>query len=100
MTYRDLSREIMFYGEFDRMPVLHWTGWPETIERWRGEGLPADEGYVREHACDSPEEHGGWGPVGWSTKWDVEDELVYRYLQTHLQDLSAFAEAVSRFVSA
>ncbi|HEY3396159.1 MAG TPA: uroporphyrinogen decarboxylase family protein [Armatimonadota bacterium] len=42
MTYRELFHEIMFYGEFDHMPVIHWTGWEETMERWYGEGLPRD----------------------------------------------------------
>jgi len=42
MTTRELWNRIMFYGEFDRMPVLHWTCWSETRERWAGEGLPAD----------------------------------------------------------
>ncbi len=42
MTYRALFQQIMHYGEFDRMPVLHWTGWPETTERWVAEGLPRD----------------------------------------------------------
>jgi len=42
MTNRELFQAIMFYGEVDRMPVVHWTGWPETIERWYGEGLPRD----------------------------------------------------------
>jgi hypothetical protein len=41
MTYREQFNAIMHYGEFDRMPVLHWTGWPETIERWEREGMPA-----------------------------------------------------------
>jgi len=40
MTTRELWRNIMFYGEFDRMPVCHWTGWEETIERWVAEGMP------------------------------------------------------------
>jgi len=40
MTGRDLFTNIMHYGAFDRMPVFHWTGWPETIRRWEGEGLP------------------------------------------------------------
>ncbi|MFP4381957.1 MAG: uroporphyrinogen decarboxylase family protein [Candidatus Sumerlaeia bacterium] len=40
MTYRELWNEIMYYGEFDRMPVIHWKGWPETEERWREEGMP------------------------------------------------------------
>ena len=42
MTYRELFQQVMFYGEFDRMPVIHWTGWGETMERWYGEGLPRD----------------------------------------------------------
>ncbi|OGV86812.1 MAG: hypothetical protein A3K19_00725 [Lentisphaerae bacterium RIFOXYB12_FULL_65_16] len=40
MTTRELWQNIMHYGEFDRMPVIHWTGWPETLERWKREGLP------------------------------------------------------------
>lgn len=42
MTERELFNSIMHYGCFDRMPVWHWTGWPETIERWYKEGLPRD----------------------------------------------------------
>ncbi len=42
MTPRELFRNIMHYGEFDRMPVWHWTGWSETLERWKKEGLPED----------------------------------------------------------
>ena len=42
MTTRELWQNIMHYGEFDRMPVVHWAGWPETRERWISEGMPAD----------------------------------------------------------
>ena len=42
MIARELWQEIMNYGEFDRMPVLHWRGWDETHERWIREGMPAD----------------------------------------------------------
>ena len=42
MTYRELFHQIMFYGDFDRMPVIHWTGWEETHERWYAEGMPRD----------------------------------------------------------
>jgi len=41
-TYRELFNRIMHYGEFDRMPVLHWAAWPETRKEWEGQGLPAD----------------------------------------------------------
>ena len=40
MTTRELWQQIMHYGEFDRLPVIHWTEWPETRERWHKEGLP------------------------------------------------------------
>jgi len=39
-TYRDLFRQIMHEGSFDRMPVIHWAEWPETLRRWHAEGLP------------------------------------------------------------
>jgi len=42
VTNRELFQQIMFYGEVDRMPVVHWTGWSETMERWYGEGMPRD----------------------------------------------------------
>jgi len=42
MNQRELFLEIMRYGRFDRTPVVHWTGWPETLERWYAEGLPRD----------------------------------------------------------
>ncbi len=42
MTYRELWQDIMHYGDFDRMPVIHWTGWAETRERWIREGMPAN----------------------------------------------------------
>lgn len=56
---RELWRNIMFYGEFDRMPPLHWGGWPETRERWIKEGMPAD---VSEHEYFGVSRH--WGFVG------------------------------------
>jgi uroporphyrinogen decarboxylase len=40
MTTRELWQRIMHYGDFDRLPVIHWTGWPETFERWEREGMP------------------------------------------------------------
>ena len=42
MRPRELWQAIMHYGEFDRMPVIHWAEWPETRERWHNEGLPRD----------------------------------------------------------
>ena len=46
MSTRELWQNIMHYGEFDRMPVIHWGGWEETRRRWLSEGLPEN---VSEH---------------------------------------------------
>lgn len=42
MTYRELFQRIMHYEPVDRMPVIFWTGWQETLERWQREGLDKD----------------------------------------------------------
>lgn len=42
MTTRELWQNIMHYGNYDRVPVIHWKGWEETHERWSKEGMPAD----------------------------------------------------------
>ena len=46
MTARQIWQNIMCYGDFDRMLVVHWYGWDETRQRWIEEGLPVD---VDEH---------------------------------------------------
>lgn len=42
MTERELFNRIMNYESIDRVPVIHWTCWPETRKRWADEGLPED----------------------------------------------------------
>jgi hypothetical protein len=43
MTTRERFHAIMDFQPFDRLPLLEWAGWwDKTIERWRGEGLPAE----------------------------------------------------------
>ncbi|MFW6158066.1 MAG: uroporphyrinogen decarboxylase family protein [Planctomycetota bacterium] len=42
MTTRELWQQIMHYGDFARMPAVHWAQWPETLDRWYDEGLPRD----------------------------------------------------------
>jgi uroporphyrinogen decarboxylase len=42
MTHRERFRRVMFYEEFDRVPVWYWAEWQETTVRWEQEGLPRD----------------------------------------------------------
>lgn len=59
MSYRDVFNQIMFYGEFDHMPSVHWAAWEETWERWRAEGLPKDVN-IHEYLGTTPH----WGGIG------------------------------------
>ena len=43
MTTRERFQAVMGFRSFDRLPIVEWANWwDKTIERWRGEGLPAD----------------------------------------------------------
>jgi hypothetical protein len=77
MTTRELWQQIMHYGEFDRMPVIHWTEWQETRERWYDEGLPRDineRGGIRRYFDAVPH----WESVGVRIGLfpDFEEEVV------------------------
>ncbi len=42
MTTRERVRAILDFKPVDRLPVIEWAPWwSQTIDRWRGEGLPA-----------------------------------------------------------
>lgn len=43
MNTRERFHAVMGWQPFDRLPLLEWAGWwNKTIDRWHGEGLPAD----------------------------------------------------------
>ena len=42
MHTRENFQNIMNYRPYQHVPVLHWSGWHETHERWHAEGLPRD----------------------------------------------------------
>ena len=43
MNTRERFHAVMNFKPFDRLPVLEWAGWwNQTIDRWHGEGLPAN----------------------------------------------------------
>ena len=44
MNHRERIKAILNYAPYDRMPVVHFGFWKETLEKWRGEGhLTAEE---------------------------------------------------------
>ena len=83
MNNRELFRNIMFYGDFDRMPVIHWTGWTETLERWYGEGLPRDA-KIHEFLGTSPHWTGVGADLGLLPEFEEEvfqETAEYRILR-------------------
>ncbi|NIA06093.1 MAG: hypothetical protein GWP14_00390 [Actinobacteria bacterium] len=57
MSIRQLWQTIMNYGDFDRMPVIHWGGWDETRARWISEGMPEN---VDDHTYFQATPHCAW----------------------------------------
>jgi hypothetical protein len=42
MTTRERFQAVTTFQPFDRLPIVEWAGWwDQTVNRWRGEGLPA-----------------------------------------------------------
>jgi len=43
MNVRERFQAVMNFQPFDRLPLVEWAiWWDKTVDRWRGEGLPAD----------------------------------------------------------
>ena len=75
MNYREIFQRSMNYERVDRMPVIHWTGWPETHERWYKEGYPKD--------CE-PQEYFNGVPM-W-TGFGADLNLFPRFEEKTLED--------------
>jgi len=43
LTNRERVKAILNYKEYDRMPVIHFGYWPETLQKWSGQGHLTDE---------------------------------------------------------
>lgn len=80
MTSRERIRTVLKHEIPDRVPLLDGWYWPQTIERWRKEGLPENA---------SPTEHFGMDEIGivafqtslqlpTETIDETEDSIVYR----------------------
>jgi hypothetical protein len=43
MNMRERFQAVVNFQPFDRLPVIEWANWwDQTLERWRGEGLPPE----------------------------------------------------------
>ena len=80
MTGRELFNAILHYEDFDRMPVAHWRGWPETTERYL-------------HVCLWGTYMIPFGGAGMSWWWNFLDD---RNLYWMFKPLAEFAEGEDR----
>lgn len=57
MTFRENANAILHYEHYDRMPVVAFGYWNETVDKW------ADEGHITREEADSYNRTGdnGWG---------------------------------------
>lgn len=71
MTNRENALAILRFGRYERLPVVHFGFWPETVEKWAAEGH-LDGELARRFDYDCPAEAEvarlagfdfGWGPA-------------------------------------
>ncbi len=95
MTTRERFRAVMDFRPFDRLPIVEWAHWwDKTIDRWHGEGLPAEltdrydicrhlgvEPYVQDWfrpvAGEMPPGVDGGGPVVDESDYDRIRPMLY-----------------------
>jgi uroporphyrinogen decarboxylase len=73
VTYREQFLAIMNYEDNHTMPVVHWTGWEETLERWYGEGLPRD---VDQHEFFGTKPMWGWASANLGLLPAFDEEVI------------------------
>ena len=86
MTPRERFNAVMNFQPVDRLPVVEWAmWWDETVERWRGEGLPeglAGDDLRRHLGVDLWCQRGiGMGPVPNATIIEPAIRTMDEYLE-------------------
>ena len=92
MNHVERFRAVMHFQPVDRLPRIEWaTWWDQTIERWRGEGLPVTDRYaLYEHFGLDPYYQCWFGPRGPGYpetphgRGAVRDLADYERLRPHL----------------
>lgn len=90
MTHRENSMAILRYEQYDRMPVVHFGFWEETLEKWR------DEGHLTEREASgwsdgNEEDHSISAKLGfdfnWYTCYNPRVELFPEFERVVLEEL-------------
>ena len=73
MNNRERMRAIMHYEDYDRMPVVSFGFWEETLAKWAEQGYITKEqaeGYAR-HGDNSPADRSLMAQLGFDFNWNA-----------------------------
>jgi uroporphyrinogen decarboxylase len=62
LTPRERFLATVRFQSADRLPLWEYGAWPQTVQRWRKEGLPADKGWPSGHPGAQQDAREGAGP--------------------------------------
>lgn len=68
MTNRERALAVLRYQPYDRMPIVHFGYWRETLEKWAAEGH-ISAALVKAHSDGNPADHELNAMLGWDFNW-------------------------------
>ena len=77
MTHRERALAVLRYESYDRLPLVHFGYWSETLKKW------VDEGHISEALYKA---HGDGNPADYELNelyTARESELIQQYLAEH-----------------
>jgi len=90
MTDRARAMAVLRYQPYDRLPVVHFGFWRETLAKWRQEGR-LDAADVEDYADGSPSERSIERKLGfdfnWYTTWAPKHTRAPLFEETVLEEL-------------
>lgn len=68
MTNRERALAVLRYQKYDRLPIVHFGYWRETLHKWAAEGH-ISESLVNAHADGNPADYELNALLGWDFNW-------------------------------
>ena len=103
MTHRERVKAILHYQDYDKMPVVHFGYWTETLEKWANEGhISMELAKAWTDGNDADKEIAA--KLGFDFNWNscmgsntlldpcFREEVLEERLPNHRQTLLAFVE--------
>jgi len=91
MSQRERALAVLRYQPYDRLPVVHFGYWPETLQKWAAEGH-ITEAMARSHGDGNPVDKELDALLGWDFNWQCmfspNDGLVPRFESKVIQTLA------------